>query len=295
MTNSFPLRENDSLLSEYIMWNSDKDANKFNLFVEDINSQYLYKEIFFKKYDETFSLNIYPCQSKHMVIKIFDEWKNKVSNGNAIFIVDKDFSRWTSDNSPEHKNFFEWKYYTVENYFVNKEATLSLLNLYLQDIPFSIIVDIYNDWEEWLLKTFNRIKELFIFFIIAHKYRIGKGVSQSPYKFFDPKRNEFKEKIIQENITLIKEKCESHGIDWRKERVQILGFYNKFENKGIHEIVTGKYYLAYLFNDIFTRAKEYNSKLKSVDNKFALGHFISKTPLESFTELYNKIDNILIK
>ncbi|MBC9825388.1 DUF4435 domain-containing protein [Carnobacterium inhibens] len=292
--NSLPIRNDDSVIAEFILWNSGNHDKKLNLFVEDENGHLTYSELLKRKYEDKFVFNIYSCKSRKFVMENYEIWKNKFNHiDNTLFLVDKDFSLWAGEEVADNRNLLTWKYFTLENYLINQDTAFFVMNVLLPGKKIEAIKLLFPDFDSWLENQFSVLKPLFISFAVSHKYKLRKNTSLSPYIFFDEKSSNFNHEQITRYINEIEVECQSKGIDYLKESNEIENYYKTRENSGLHELIKGKYLLTYLIFEINKRAKREKPTLKVISEKDVYFYFILKIPISVFSELWNKIENLL--
>ncbi|KGL43578.1 hypothetical protein [Listeria newyorkensis] len=293
--NSLPIRDEDSLLAEMAIWNAGDKKQKFNLFVEDQNGDLAYSELLDRKYTGMFEVNIYRCLSRSAVIEKFLKWKsNSLDVENILFLVDKDFTIWSKDDDPVDKHFLRWGNFTFENYLIDKTPTIYALRSLLLSKSHHDIEPVFSDWSMWIENMYLELKDLFICFVISHKYELGKNTSLSPHKFYDSKKGKLCTQRINQEIENIKIRCTKKGFDFDTSFDDIEKYYLNRPLKGMHELVKGKYYYTYLIYEINNRAKMIDTSIRPWTEKSAFFHFLVKTPIENFYELWDKIDGIAI-
>lgn len=287
---SIPRRSDESIFAEFLLWNSGNCKDKFNLFVEDKNGVLTYSELLRRKYGEHFNFNVYPCMSRSSVLDKYEIWKRKYQKiNNTLFLIDRDFSLWIDGESEENNHLLIWAYFTMENYFINYESTIFLLNVLMPHKSNFECKQLFNDYELWIRDLYVLLKPLFITFVISHINNLSKNTSLSPHIFYDQNANMINTQQIAYNIESVKSECQLKCIDYEEEYRRIESYYDSRPDGGFHELIKGKYLVTYLIYEVNARAKKESPKTKVISENNAYFYLVLKTPIETFNELWNKI------
>lgn len=243
--NSFPTRKETSFFADVILRYHNNDLF---LFVEDEKNRPVYKKLVNRFYDNKIKIGkIYSLGSKDNVLKTFEEWNLKSYQlKKCVFLVDKDFDHFKGLTIPQHSNLIELEFYTIENYFVTKEAALSLLEVKCFDKEKYELEQILN-WESWLESTYKDFKKLFIVYAIAHKYSIDKNCSESPYKYLMKADYQVNVQQVENYANMIKEKCEILSINFEQEFFVIDEYYVDNNSYKYESLIKGKFLLIAMF------------------------------------------------
>ena len=283
---SFPKRNEDSFFAQLLMHESSGNRNLY-LFVEDEKRSYLYRKIIERRYSKKTSVFVYCNKSKSKVINNYHYWEKEHSKiNNIMFIVDKDFSEWNSESDVNSPHFLQWKFYTIENYLIDKESSEFLLESVSHTLG-QHEVEKKLQFNEWLEETYCSLENLFITYAIAHKYSLCENTSLTEYKYFDSSKCKVRIDSTVEYIESVKALCLEKGIDFMSEFNHIREYYLTKDRNKYHELIKGKYYLTYLI--------EYINKLGE-GNKYnvdsAVATIISNINLDNFFELWEKLNKL---
>lgn len=165
-----------------------QDLNDINIFVEDLNMEFLYETIFKRMLEG--ECNIYSITSlggKPNVIAKFNEFGIETDGTPNIYIVDGDFDRYIhSDKIVHSPNFIYLKTYNIENYFIDEDACLKFAKLKLKCLDRVVKAKVnFNYWENRII---NEAAKLFLCYcFVQTKDPSIITLSRSSYEFLDYK------------------------------------------------------------------------------------------------------------
>ncbi|TGM97314.1 DUF4435 domain-containing protein [Leptospira dzoumogneensis] len=154
--------------------------NDIDVFIEDTGpgSKKLYEILLSKIFKTAFRVNtVFPLGGKKSVI---DECKADVDfSRKKIFIVDGDLELLLGNNPTGVFRLFILKKYCIENYFIDENAILEVLDE--EDIEQSKeqLKKLF-DYENWKINNETILFDLFVHFAISHKYSIGIATVSNP-------------------------------------------------------------------------------------------------------------------
>ncbi|MGY1420695.1 DUF4435 domain-containing protein [Bacillus cereus] len=238
---SFPVRKNNSIFAEIKIRYSNYDLF---LFIEDEKMPSIYQQIIKRLFNDTLRVGgIYSLKSKQNVLKKFEEWnKDAKELKKCFFIVDRDFDYLKEIFVPNDPNLVELNYYTLENYFICKVGALKLMQVKVHDKTEEELEQIL-DWENWIIKTIESFRRLFIGYAIAYKYDLRDSCSISPHKYLVKGSNDINDSQIDAYIEDVMKLSESHEeINFEEEFRLIDLLFNKDSEKyNNHALIKGKY------------------------------------------------------
>ena len=253
MTNNFDLSYSaEGLLSRVLFRTSSATVT---IFVEDVNKEFEYEEIFEKLLPEELSVDcIFPTGGKPKLEEAFELFGNSPEYGKTFFIADGDFDIVLGKEMIEADNFIYLKRYNIESYLLSEKAVLKFmrpkLKKTLQETKRTIR---YEEWIGALSPFFNR---LFSLHCVVQKYAAElENVGRNPAQFLTtnglPNESRFEayKREVEARIPNVSEKIETS----LKELTDTYGTETS-------AFVCGKYY-------IYALKSFLNSKLKKKINE----------------------------
>ncbi|GLY10351.1 DUF4435 domain-containing protein [Pseudobacillus badius] len=243
--NSFPIRKDTSIFADVKL--RYRQCDLF-LFIEDEKMHQVYRKIISRLFNNKIKIGkIYSLKSKNNVLEKFDEWhKGSSELKKCIFIVDKDFDHFKDIRIPIHSNLIELEYYTIENYLVTKEGAMALIQSKLSNRDHGEYESMLN-WDEWFENINISLKDLFISYVLAHKYGLYENCSRSPHIYL--KKGGYE--VLTEQVDLYLEKIKKlsieNDIDFEEEFKQINDYFNEGNNYKYEELIHGKYLSAAMY------------------------------------------------
>lgn len=233
----------EGVISRYFFF---EGVNKLDVFVEDVGKEYEYETILKKLFGEKYKISeIFPLGGKNNVIKTLDEF---IENGKIdseipkIFIVDGDFDKYLDNiEVKEHPNLVYLEKYNIENYYVDKKATVSFMKGKLEKLDKK--VEEIIKFEEWLEETVNDLKPIFILYCIIQENELGiPNVGESEYRIFE----DLSGKVISQVYDSLKLKVEKE-LPNVSELERIMEEKYLKENSDFFDLICGKHLLCSLF------------------------------------------------
>lgn len=173
---SIPKKSDGYLFAESVFF---EQFNKVEFFFEDQKKEELYFIIVKKLFPEIEFDRIFTLNGKRSVI---EKAKKSVGRKNRIFVVDKDFDDLLGILKIDLKNLFYLQKYSIENYFFEEEAFLSVLISYLPSVGRKDLNFKYNKLINEIIK---KLKLVACYFFIAHKNKLPNIKSASlPLEMF---------------------------------------------------------------------------------------------------------------
>jgi hypothetical protein len=231
-------------LNRYLFYS---DLNDINFFVEDKDKEYEYETIFSRLFGEQYHISsIFAAGGKLGVKKAFNEYGEFDSNNPNkvnVFIVDGDFDRYIrNEEMIENSHFIYLKYYNIENYFIDKEATLKFAKgkLHLRDLEVQQKVK-YDEWRE---KIVSQAQKLFLLYCaVQSKLPSEPNVARNEYLFIDEKSGFEKENAYKKYRDSILEK----DSDILLEVEVIKSKYEQINGEDYYGLICGKFLLTSLY------------------------------------------------
>lgn len=284
---SLPVRKNDSIFAEIKIRYSNYDLF---LFIEDEKMPSIYQQIIKRVFNNTLKVGgIYSLKSKKNVLKKFEEWKTDARElEKCFFVVDRDFDYLKGIFMPNNPNLIELNYYTLENYFICKAGAIKLMQVKVHDKNEDELEQIL-DWENWISKTIESFRRLFIVYAIAYKYDLRDSCSISPHRYLVKGSNEIDDSKIEEYIEDVINLSKSYEeINFEEEFRLIDSLFNRdseqFNNQAL---IKGKYlYTALLKHLQFISGARFDEDLSA----FILVESMDLSNLHFFKE---RIENTL--
>ena len=222
------------------------DSNDVNIFVEDKDKEFEYETIFKRMFKDKYRItSIISLGGKRGVIEGFKEFGEiDLTNNTAnIYIVDGDFDRLIHKNEMINNPCFIYlKTYNVENYFVEREAILSLAKgkLHLRDGDVENRF-LYDNWKQGIIQ---QAYELFLLHCAVQKTIIGEqNVGCNEYRFIDSNTGMIKE---EEYSLYHEEMCKKNrNIDDEVELIR--EEYNHIYGDDGYNLICGKFLLTSLY------------------------------------------------
>lgn len=230
-------------LAKSIFYNN---FNDIDIYVEDtaLGVKKFYKEFFSRVFEGKYRIEaVFPLGDKHTVIQ--ECIKNQNEGGRRrIYIVDGDLDLLTGNNPKMLKRFYALKRYSIENYLIDENAIIAILDE--ENIERSADdIKIDFDFSNWIKENEEPLFELFVIYAIAKElcpdlatvsYKINQLVSSNTGVIDISKIEDRKNSIQQEILKIISAKDLSDFKETILERVNSSG------TKKIHYI-SGKDYI----------------------------------------------------
>lgn len=231
-------------LNRYLFFS---DLNDINFFVEDKDKEYEYETIFSRLFDGQCHISsIIAAGGKIGVKEAFEEFgefdKNNPYKVN-VFIVDGDFDRYIkSEEMIDNPHFIYLKYYNIENYFIDKQATLKFAKgkLHLMDREVREKVQ-FDNWRE---KIVSQAQKLFLLYCaVQSKLPSEPNVARNEYLFIDDKSG-------FERVNAYKEYCDyilEKNPDILLEVEVVKAKYLEINGEDYYGLICGKFLLTSLY------------------------------------------------
>ena len=241
----------EGVISRYFFF---EGVNKLDVFVEDVGKEYEYETILKKLLEEKYEISeIFPLGGKNNVIKTLDEF---IENGKLdseipkIFIADGDFDKYLDNiEVKEHPNLVYLEKYNIENYYVDRKATVSFMKGKLEKLDKE--VEEIIKFEEWLEETVNDLKPIFILYCIIQENELGiPNVGESEYRIFENSSG----KVISQVYDSLKLQVEKK-LPNVSELERIMEEKYLKENSDFFDLICGKHLLCSLFLHLKSRGK----------------------------------------
>lgn len=174
----------DALLTRVLFLASETQVN---VFVEDINKEFEYEEIFERLFSKELKIDcIFPTGGKVPLEEAFDLFGNDPMYGKCFFIADGDFDIALNKNMKVADNFIYLKRYNIESYLLDKTSILRFMRPRLK----KTLAETENivDYDYWIKTICPYYKKLFALHCVVQKYCPDiKNVARSPDQFIDNK------------------------------------------------------------------------------------------------------------
>ena len=160
--------------------------NDINVFVEDKKIEYLYEIVFQRLLGNDCKISaIFPCGTKHDVIKSFEEFGEQTNGTKNIYLVDGEFDSFLfPDKMINNSHFIYLKKYNLESYLINEKGATAIVKYKLGLLDTSI--PRYFSFSEWKTRITDEAKDLYFCYCYIKKYSINiKSVDRSYYEFLD--------------------------------------------------------------------------------------------------------------
>ncbi len=155
----------DALLTRVLFLSSTKSVN---IFVEDINKEYEYEEIFERLFNDEIKVScIFPTGGKPSLENAYSLFGNSPEYGKSFFIADGDFDIALGRNQINAPNIVYLSMYNIECYLIEEEATIRFMRpkLKLKKDEARLKIN-FQSWKECILPFFEKI---FILHLIVQK------------------------------------------------------------------------------------------------------------------------------
>lgn len=183
MDNEFDLLFSEEGLLSRVLYLSSNTTR--TIFVEDINKEFEYEEIFEKILPEDIHIDcIFPTGGKPRLEEAFALFGNNQEYGKTFFIADGDFDVILGKDMIVSKNFIYLKRYNIESYLLDETAILKFMRPRLQKSyqETKKLVD-YNGWINILSPFFDK---LFALHCTVQKYAPEiENVGRNPAQFLN--------------------------------------------------------------------------------------------------------------
>lgn len=273
---------NEGAISRYIFF---EGINKLDIFVEDVGKEYEYETILKKLFEEKYEISeIFSLGGKKNVFKAMDEF---IENGKIdseipkIFIVDGDFDKYLNNiEVRNHPNLIYLEKYNIENYYVDRKATVSFMKGKLEKLDKE--VEEIIKFEEWLEGTVNDLKSIFVMYCIIQENELGiPNVGESEYKIFEDTTGK-----------VVSQAYDSLRLQVEKELPNIADLERIMEEKYLKEnddffdLICGKHLLC----SLFLHLKSYGKGFRRSDLEWHLKENIDISKLDF---LKQRIENVV--
>lgn len=245
LEDDLPTRSVNGLAASDIFYSNLKYEVFF--YVEDEDQENLY-ELILKKIvpDLNFDrIKIFPLGGKPMVLTHAEKNSNSLANEKQIYLVDKDFDDLLGVMKTTDKRIIYLDRHCIENYFIEEDA---IINFIVQSHPKEKKTDIKTklNFSSFEKDTFTQLATLFSLFLCVQKLELElANCKTKPEKYtskkcwmIDPVKvtsyyGDMEKIALDKNIT-ISEKERNFGVTVAK--------------KNIHQIVSGKFFMALLLH-----------------------------------------------
>ncbi|SEG41095.1 DUF4435 domain-containing protein [Sphingobacterium lactis] len=161
----FPELSQTFLMGQDLMY---KQFNEVDFFVEDIESEHMYFNIFKNVFSQVKFEKIFPLGGKENVIEAA---KKTVANKDKIYFVDQDFDG-ILETKCNYPNIFYLKKYSIENYLIQKESIFEIIRIKQPKFKDKEIEAIF-DYKKLLFETTEFLKEMSIYFVVVRKFKLN--------------------------------------------------------------------------------------------------------------------------
>lgn len=261
MNESFDLNySQDALLNRTYLYDG---LNSINLYVEDVDSEYLYETIFKRLLGEAYNVkSIFPCGGKQGVIDAFKERGRFTEGIKNVYVVDGDFDRVLfPDSMIVDSHFVYLDQYNIESCIINEEGLIHYVksNLKCLDVKAHELLK-YNEWRNRII---GEAKDLFFCFCYVQKYNLSyPNVSDNHYNYLDQKTGFLR----QDNV--IEKYCDKLKLNDPNVMTEIENIKENFKSRfyeNYEMLICGKFLLSSLHSYMFTIIKR---SLKKEDMLF---------------------------
>lgn len=155
--------------------------NDIEFYVEDIEQENFYFEIFKKLFPNLKFEKIFPLGGKS---NVFTEAGNNRGNKKKIYIVDLDFDEILGVKN-ENENIFYLERYSIENYLLQIDALTSIIIEERPKIKHQDIFDLF-DFNAFLDESKTLFAELICRYLVIQKHELGiENVKNDTARFCD--------------------------------------------------------------------------------------------------------------
>ncbi len=148
-----------------------EDYNDIDIFIEDtaIGYKKIFKEILIRAFGHTLSIDqVFPLGNREQVIN--ECKKHQVSSRRKqLYIIDGDLHLLYGSNPTHLKGLFVLPRYCVENYFLDEEAIIDVVDEEEPNLDKSSI-KAELDFSNWLMNNEELLLKLFIYYSICLKH-----------------------------------------------------------------------------------------------------------------------------
>lgn len=255
------------------------------IFVEDINKEYEYEEIFEQLYSDKLSIScIFPTGGKPFLKEAYELFGENPDFGKCFFIADGDFDKTLGISMINKDNFLYLTKYNIESYYFSKKSAINFIRPKIKKekkITEKIIE--YDTWEQ-CIDPF--LKKIFTLHCVVQRYKPElKNVSRSPHQFInqngEPDLSGFEEYKLEV-------KREIPYINLEEEMTDMQDLLEKDYGSDFCSYVCGKYCLHSLTQWLKSKT---NKNIKTDDLKEAL---IRNLEIKELEFLINKMNAYLL-
>ena len=167
MQNNFDLNYSDEgLLTRVIFLASQNDLN---IFVEDVNKEYEYEEIFERLLSPNIRINcIFPTGGKPALETAYDLFGSSTEYGKTFFIADGDFDKALGKTMIQADNFIYLNRYNIESYLLHKESILHFMRPKLRKTI--INTEQIIQYDDWFTAVAPFFKKLFSLHLVVQRF-----------------------------------------------------------------------------------------------------------------------------
>lgn len=161
-----------------------ENYNDLDIYIEDTAQGY--SKIFATLLSRAMSSNIslervYPLGSRGVVIDAAKRSISSARSRDSIYIVDGDLYLLCGEREELPPNVISLPRYCIENFLIEEEAIVSIMNEEAHDLDANRLKDLFN-YDSWLDSSKPLLQELFIVFATAHKLQSGIATVSRSYK-----------------------------------------------------------------------------------------------------------------
>lgn len=222
-----------------------QDLNDINIFVEDLNMEFLYETIFKRMLKDKYNIyNITSLGGKPNVIAKFNEFGTETNGVPNIYIVDGDFDRYIYKDKIIHSpNFIYLETYNIETYFIDENACLKFAKGKLKCFDKIVKEKVnFNYWKNRIVKESSKLFLCYCF--VQTKDPTIATLSRSHYDFLDFKtgfeRNDGAFKKYWKSISHLSDTIEDDIRDIDKN-------YKKINGNDYLNLICGKFLFTSLY------------------------------------------------
>jgi hypothetical protein len=242
-------RDSDITVLQYFLLHFKRKEKCIHAFFEGRDDPSFYTNYFENNLPKNYVFKIYKCNNKKSVYYIYHQLKARnVPKELSLYFVDKDLSDYLGEEWDRDVNIFTTKYYSIENYMVNKTVLKRILiELYGINESDATIEFILENFEIQL----NRFYKLFIplyAYIILKKlegYQIlFNNINLHKIFLFNDKAVIKKDHSGKQKIKLINQVCSINATSIKKNEFRKL--INVLKSNNPKTYIRGKFELWFL-------------------------------------------------
>lgn len=258
------------------------EHNDINIFVEDIDKEYEYENIFNRMFNYQININhIFAMNGKIGVEKAFKQYGEVYDGKPSIYLVDGDFDLIMGKDMIEHPNYIYLEKYNIESYYIDRRAIIRFVSGKIKKRQRD--VEEIVQFDLWSTDTYGWLQTLFLNYILVQdKFPNEKNVGIPGHSYL--KSNGLEDEVkIKKYVDTLKERVSDY-----ENLIKLI--YKKYVNKLNEDstrLICGKYLLASLSQYL---RKRVNKPFKEEDFKYYL---LSEFDITCLNYVKNRVERVL--